>query len=99
MKQEEKGKTEIRWFNGITESVDRSLTKFQERVKDKEDWCAAVVGSQRLEHDFTTEWQQYRHHNSSVFDKLPTLFYFLACLLSFFLSLFLVILHLVKFLC
>ena len=34
----------MRWFNDITESTDRSLTKFQVIVKDREDWRAAIVG-------------------------------------------------------
>ena len=39
-----KGRQRMRWFSGITDSMDVNLSKLQERVKDREVWCVAVHG-------------------------------------------------------
>ena len=46
-----RGQQRIRWLDGIIYSIDMSLSKLQEMMKNRKAWRVAAMGSQRVRHN------------------------------------------------
>ena len=51
-----RGWWKMRWLDGITDSMDMSLSKLRELVMDREAWHVTVHGSQKVEHIWALNW-------------------------------------------
>ena len=67
-----RGRQRMRWLDGITDSMDMSLSKLRELVMDREAGVLQSMGSQRVRHDWATElnWTESHGNRSSVNLKL-----------------------------
>ena len=62
-----RGQQRMRWLDGITDSMDMSLSKLQEVVMDRKAWRAAAHGVAKVRRDWETELNNWLHFYNNNF--------------------------------
>ena len=74
-----RGQQRMRWLDGITDSMDMSVSKLQELVMDREAWCAAVHGvskSRTWLRDWTElNWKVLLNPDSALLSSMPPIWW------------------------